>query len=69
MTPAPRRTCTGPRSCSPTPTLIRDLGVGATVIPLPTAADPAVADTATVTSAPSTAAATVTALTSSQDAS
>ena len=46
-----------------------DLAVGATVIPLPTLADPAVADMSTVTSAPSTAAATVTALTCSQDAS
>ena len=52
VTAARRRTCTDPRSCSPTPTLIPHLAVGATVIPLPTVAGPAVADMATATSTP-----------------
>ena len=54
VTPGRRRTCTDPRSCSPTQP---DLA-GATVIPLPTAAGPAVADMATTTFAPSATAAT-----------
>ena len=43
--------------------------LGATVIPLPTVAGPAVADMSTTTSTPATTAATVTALSCSQDAS
>ena len=43
--------------------------LGATVIPLPTVAGPAVTDMSTQTSTPATTTATVTALTSSQDAS